>query len=365
MRGLYVHFPFCVKKCNYCDFYSVPGETYLFDHYIRAVLAEADKYKGMVFDTVFIGGGTPSLMGSLYLGGLMEGLYARFGLGKLVESTIEANPESTSPDFLRTAISLGLNRISIGVQSLNDEELRRSGRIHNAWQALRAVNNALDSGFSNVSADIIVGLPGQSQSSLFKTISDLCSLGLTHMSAYCLSIEKNTAFYLSPPSDLPDDESQSSLFEFVVDGLEKRGYTHYEISNFSLPGSQCQHNLNYWRGGEYVGLGPSAASHINGIRRTNASDLGAYLRNPLTVEAEEDILDLHHKMSEEAILRLRLLDEGLDLDELFYHCVYDADIKERLDALVDRRMLIRTGNKYWLPSERVLTSNQVFMHVLN
>jgi oxygen-independent coproporphyrinogen-3 oxidase len=251
------------------------------------------------------------------------------------------------------------------VQSLNDEELRRSGRIHNAEQALSAVNAALDCGFSNVSADIMIGLPGQSQDSLFQTVRDLCSMGLTHISAYCLSIEKNTPFYLSPPSDLPDDESQSNLFEFVVDALKKRCYTHYEISNFSLPGSQCQHNLNYWRGGEYIGLGPSAASHTNGIRRTNSSDLGAYLCNPLTVEAEEDILDLHHKMSEEAILRLRLLDEGLNLDELFDHRVYDADIKERLDALVDSCMLVRTGNKYQLPSARVLTSNQVFMHVLN
>ena len=365
MKGLYIHIPFCSRKCNYCDFYSIPGGAALIDGYIEAVLAEADKYKGMLFDTLYVGGGTPSLIGARRLERLMDGLSGRLDLSALREASIEVNPESASLEFLKTSLSLGISRVSIGVQSLDDEELRKAGRIHNADQAMQAIANACGCGFSDVSADIIVGLPGQTGGSLTRTVSRLCSTGLTHVSAYCMSVEEHTPFYLNQPPDLPDDEAQSSLFETATELLKQYGFVHYEISNFCLPRRECLHNLNYWRGGEYVGLGPSAASHLKGMRLKNAADLAAYIRDPLAIDVETDLLEPRSKMAEEAMLRLRLLEEGLDLDELFRGHLCDPDIRARLDRLADGRMLLKTGNRYRIPASGVLTSNRVFVDVLN
>lgn len=364
MTGLYIHIPFCAKKCNYCDFYSLSGEEALIDDYIGAVLAESEKYVGMAFDTLYIGGGTPSLLGVRRLETLMDGLSVCFDLAKLREASIEMNPESASMEFLKSALALGISRVSIGVQSLDDEELRKAGRIHAAKQALYAVSNASGCGFTNVSVDIIAGLPGQTAASMSETMSQLCSTGLTHISVYCLSVEEHTPFHASPPLDLPDEESQPDLFNIASGHLRQCGFVHYEISNFSLPGKECLHNLNYWRGGEYVGLGPSSASHLDGTRFKNAADLAAYLHDPLTIGIESDVIEPRGKMAEEAMLRLRLLEEGLDLDDLFQGHSYNADMKDRLDRLAGSRMLTRAGNKYRIPPEGVLTSNQVFMNVL-
>jgi oxygen-independent coproporphyrinogen III oxidase len=367
MSGLYVHIPFCVSKCRYCDFYSVAGQDGLLDRYISVVLQESEKYRNMQFTTLYIGGGTPSLLGVQRLERLMDGLSERLDLHNLTEASMEVNPESAGGEFLKAALCLGINRISIGVQSLCDDELRKSGRIHNARQALDAVNSAVGCGFAGVSADVIVGLPGQTPESLAETLSSLCDTGLTHLSAYCLSVEEHTPFFKSPPADLPDDAAQSDLFNLAVNHLKKRGFVHYEISNFSLPGRECRHNLNYWRGGEYAGLGPSAASHLGGIRLKNAPDLPAYLRDPLGIAVDVDLLNAGGRIAEEAMLRLRLLEEGLDLKDLARPQAesYCSEIRGRLDRLADEHLLVRTGSRYRLPPEGVLTANQVFLNVID
>ncbi|MCX6007547.1 MAG: radical SAM family heme chaperone HemW, partial [Chloroflexi bacterium] len=335
MAGLYIHIPFCVRKCHYCDFYSVPGKTALLDSYLDALFLEAGKYRDMEFETLYIGGGTPSILGPKRLEALIKGLSQHLDMGHLQEASIEVNPESADADFLSMAFSLGINRISIGVQSLNDNELKKAGRIHNARTAIDAIDTAARCGFENISADVIIGLPGQTAESLVTTLTQLEIRRLTHLSAYCLSIEKNTPFAVSPPEDLVEDDGQAILFEEVVQYLRQHGFKHYEISNFSLRGKECLHNLNYWRGGEYVGLGPSAASHINGRRMKNSASLERYLEGPLTIEVEEEELGPAAKMAEEAMLRLRLLEEGLELKNLErrYACVNVGELKSRLDKM--------------------------------
>jgi len=366
MRGLYIHIPFCISKCRYCDFYSLTAVPELLDRYVDALLAEADSYNGGDFDTLYIGGGTPSLLGSERLEKLVNGLSRRFDLEDIRESTIEVNPESAGRDFLATAYSMNIRRVSIGAQSLNAEELRKAGRVHDRRQVLDAVDAALASGFQNISTDVMIGLPGQTAQSLGNTLNIIIGAGVNHISAYCLSIEEGTAFFRCPPPDLPGEDDQASLYESAVDILGAHGFAHYEISNFALPGFKCQHNLNYWRGGEYIGLGPAAASHIGGKRFRNAPCLERYLDDPSSTREEEERLDDRRKVGEEAMLRLRLIEEGLDIKEMAgkYGQTSINSLEARLDDLVSRRLLVRDGHVFRLIPGSVLTSNSVFIDVI-
>ncbi len=392
MPGLYIHIPFCVSKCYYCDFYSEAGKLHLLGDYLNALLMEAGQYRGPGFDThviarpkaaaicpeagqyrgpgfdtLYIGGGTPSLLGAAGLEQLMNGLAGCFDLTKLHEATVEANPDTANSEFLDAAVGCGISRLSIGVQSLNDDELAKSGRLHNAGQALAAIAKARDCGFEDISADIIVGLPGQTPGSLENTLCGLLHSAVTHISAYCLSVEPGSEFARHTPPGLPDDDAQAGLFELAARYLKENGFVHYEISNFAVPGNECLHNLNYWRGGEYLGLGPGAASHIQGKRFKNAACLDKYIDNPVAIDKEEETLDAAHKSAEEAMLRLRLLQEGLDLAGLSarYGQANMGRLSDRLNKLAGQKMLLKAGHKYRLPPDMVLTSNQVFRQVIN
>ncbi len=366
MRGLYTHIPFCVKKCAYCDFYSLPDRLDCIDEYIEAVLREAHKYAGMSFETLYLGGGTPSLLGAQYLKQLATGLNKEFDLSKLNEATIEANPESATREFLQATIECGFNRISIGVQSLNDTELKSVGRIHSAQQAIGAIKLAQATGFKNITCDLIIGLPGQTWQSLKRSISKLIALNIRHLSVYCLSLEPDTPLEHNPPANLPSDDRQVELFEKAVTLLKSPGFVHYEISNFALPGYECRHNLNYWRGGEYLGLGPAAASHLEGIRFKNKPNLDAYLKRPTAQTTEVEQLDIKHKAEEETILRLRLLEEGVNVTELQnkYGKTYTSGILRKLSEMVSSGELVQQSAGYRLHPARIMTSNQVFTQIL-
>ena len=254
MKGLYIHIPFCVKKCSYCDFYSLPAPLHARESYVNAVLHESETYAGMSFQTMYLGGGTPSLLGGKLVTDLIYSISKSMNLADMVESTIEVNPESTTSGFLEAIKAAGINRVSIGVQSLDDSELKAAGRIHTAAQALETVILAKRRGFKAVSADLIIGLPGQTWLTLSRSLDTLVHSGIEHLSLYCLSLEEGTPLAKSPPDDLPSDDMQAELFQYASSFLEKRHYVHYEISNFALKGYECRHNLNYWRGGEYLGL---------------------------------------------------------------------------------------------------------------
>ena len=367
MAGLYVHIPFCVRKCGYCDFYSEAGQLHLLDDYLNALLIEAGHYRGMGFDSLYIGGGTPSLLGAAGLEQLMRGLSGCLDLAKLGEATVEANPDTAGVDFLGTAMACGIRRLSIGVQSLNDDELARSGRLHNAGQALAAIAKARECGFEDISADIIVGLPGQTRQSLENTLHGLVNSAVTHISAYCLSVEPGSEFARQTPPYLPDDDEQAELFELAARYLKGNGYVHYERSNFALPGRECRHNLNYWRGGEYLGLGAGAASHLKGRRFKNAADLHKYIEVPLASQCEAEELDAGAKSAEEAMLHLRLLEEGLDISCIAarYGMAITGNLQKRLNKLAEDKMLDRVGSRYRLPPERVMTSNRVFIEIID
>lgn len=339
----------------------------MLDDYLEALLTEAGQYRGRSFDTLYIGGGTPSLLGAAALEQMMSGLAGCLDLTGLTEATIEANPDTAGGQFFGAALACGISRLSIGVQSLNDAELTKSGRLHNAGQALTAIAKARECGFQDISADIIVGLPGQTEQNLADTLVSLTDSAVTHISAYGLSVEPGSEFAWHPPPDLPDDDAQAGLLEFAADYLEENGFVHYEISNFARPGRECRHNLNYWRGGEYLGLGPGAASHLNGRRFRNAANLDKYIKGPLAVQCEAEELGAEAKSAEEAMLRLRLLQEGLDISSLAerYGGANTYDLQRRLNKLADDKMLDRVGTRYRLPPERVMTSNQVFIEIIN
>jgi oxygen-independent coproporphyrinogen III oxidase len=366
MLGLYIHVPFCVRKCAYCDFYSLPQRAESIEPYIKAVLIEAEKYRGRNFQTLYLGGGTPSLLSAGGLTQLIKGLRHIFNLDELTEATMEANPESATPDLLAAALESGINRISIGVQSLSDIELEKVGRIHSASQAIQAVEQAQKSGFKNISADLILGLPGQDWQSLMMNLETLIGIGIQHLSMYCLSIEPHTQLAMYLPADLPSDDQQAELYDNAGELFKRRGFEHYEISNFALPGYECVHNLNYWRGGEYLGLGPAAASHLEGKRYKNKADLDTYLQNPGGQMEDVEELGAVEKAGEEAILRLRLLQEGLDIYEMAARFGDEnvIGLAGRLNKLVTEGALVRNGPNYRFDQTCALVSNQILMKVL-
>jgi oxygen-independent coproporphyrinogen-3 oxidase len=400
MKGLYIHIPFCVRKCSYCDFYSLPNRQPAIAGYVQAVLREAGSFplsqrgikgdlqplKNPSFQTLYLGGGTPSLLGPQNLQTLISGLVSSPLMGEdqgegvqkkgealkavglhLAESTLEVNPESASPEFLQTAKTLGFNRLSFGVQSLSDAELQSVGRIHTAAQAVAAIKLAQKTGFKNISADLIIGLPGQTWHSLHNSLATLTGLGLPHLSVYCLSLENGTPLALNPPNDLPSDDFQAELYEKTRTFLLSAGFVHYEISNYARPGRECLHNLNYWRGGEYLGLGPAAASHLDGKRFKNNNDLDAYLQNPTGQVEYVETLNPKEKAAEEAMLRLRLLEEGLNTDELTakFGPANTSDIILRLDKMTQDGLLLKTGVTYRLEPTHILTSNSIFSRVIS
>jgi oxygen-independent coproporphyrinogen III oxidase len=333
---------------------------------VAAVLEEGWGYAGMAFDTLYLGGGTPSLLGAANLKKLVGGLAARFDLSSLTEATIEVNPDSATPALLAAAVEAGIGRVSVGVQSLADRELAGVGRVHRAAQALTALQRVKEAGFRSVSADLIVGLPGQSWETLSAGLETLTGLEVEHLSLYCLSLEAGTPLAAAPPDDLLSDDAQADLYEAACIFLERCGFVHYEISNFARPGRECRHNLNYWRGGEYLGLGPAAASHRDGRRWNNRADLNAYLTNPAALGENVETLPLPEKAAEEAMLRLRLLDEGLDIDVLAGRFGREnvAGLASRLEKIANSGSLICKGSVYRLAPSRVLTANPVFAAVL-
>jgi oxygen-independent coproporphyrinogen-3 oxidase len=342
------------------------GQSELVECYVEAVLSECQTYTGVSFRTLYLGGGTPSLLGAKNLRKLIYGLRQSLDLSELVEATIEVNPESATVELLETAREMGIDRVSVGVQSLSDYELERVGRIHRAAQAIDTLRRAKNFGFRTISADLIIGLPGQEWEVLRTGLETLTGLGIEHLSLYCLSVEHGTPLATSPPDDLPSDDVQADLFDQARLFLEKRGFIHYEISNFTLMGHECLHNLNYWRGGEYLGLGPAAASHLHGKRFNNRPDFYAYLRNPAGLIEGVEELSIQEKAAEEAMLRLRLLSEGLNTGELARRFGYEnvEDLVGRLSEMARAGSLICDGSNYRLAPSRVLTSNPIFARVL-
>lgn len=273
MISLYIHIPFCKRKCSYCSFYSLTDfdkEEYI-SAIIRCVEYWGKKIKQKT-DTVYIGGGTPSVLPPKLVCAIMESVHKNFDIQSGAEITIEANPESCDKDFLSAARSCAINRLSLGVQSFCDAELAAIGRLHTAQDAAEAVYRARALGFDNISCDLIFGLPHQTCVSFCKSLDMLAGLDIEHISCYNLQVEDNTPLADSDVR-LPDEDLQEQMYFLACEKLKSRGYLHYEISNYAKPGFQSRHNSGYWTGKDYLGLGPAAHSKIADIRYAFDADI--------------------------------------------------------------------------------------------
>ena len=284
--GLYLHIPFCVRKCNYCDFLSFPEKTAgeaLRQQYVGCLCREILAYggDGLLVDTVFFGGGTPSLLSPAQAEQIFCALSAAFSIAEDAEITMEVNPGTVDYDKLAAYRSLGVNRLSLGIQSMDDEILSYLGRIHNRKQAEESFCLARKAGFDNLNCDLIFGIPGQSPDSFSDTTEQIFSMGPEHLSFYSLQLEEGTPFYdwFSAGTLIPAaEETDRAMYHRLLSDLSDHGYIHYEISNAAKPGRECRHNLKYWSMKNYLGLGLAAHSYMDGLRFFNTSDLPVYFR---------------------------------------------------------------------------------------
>ncbi len=281
--SLYIHFPWCLKKCPYCDFNShevregIPETAYV-DALLRDLDVTLPDVQGRTVQTVFIGGGTPSLMSPNALKRLLGAVPPRLTFAENIEITLEANPGAIEAAKFAGFRDAGVTRLSLGIQSFDDAKLKSLGRIHSSDEAKRAADNALRH-FERVNLDLMYGLPGQSLKQAQRDIETAIGLGPSHISAYHLTIEPNTAFHHAPPA-VPDDDLAADMQEMVEETLAGAGYTHYETSAFAKPGEQCRHNLNYWTFGDYLGLGAGAHSKVDGRREARPRNPKDYLAEP-------------------------------------------------------------------------------------
>lgn len=282
--GLYIHIPFCKQKCTYCDFYSLPDSEARMDDYTEALCAHltelAPYAAGYLADTVYFGGGTPSYLGEKRLVKILKTVLKKYHVTKDAEITLEANPDSAGDwKTLKALRKAGFNRISLGMQSACDQELREIGRVHTWDQTAAAVDAARKAGFQNLSLDLIYGLPHQTIEQWRKNLAAAVSLGPEHLSCYGLKVEEGTPLFAQrAEAALPDDETQAELYLYTVEYLASQGYRQYEISNFAREGRASRHNLKYWTLGEYMGFGPGAHSDLGGARYAYEKDLEGYIR---------------------------------------------------------------------------------------
>lgn len=342
---LYIHIPFCVRKCLYCDFVSAPAKEAVQDDYMKALLYEMEKrakeYEGYRIVSVFIGGGTPSVVKSQWIEALLKSIRAHFTLTEDAEITMEMNPGTVNAKSLARYKEAGINRLSMGLQSADNEELKALGRIH-TWEEFEASYLlARKMGFSNINVDIMSAIPGQTLDSYCATLDKVCGLlpPPEHISAYSLIVEEGTPFArMEAEGGLKraDEDTDREMYEETANRLAKRGYVRYEISNYAKEGYACRHNIGYWRRVSYVGFGISAASLVDNVRFQNTSDLEAYIGNPLDCREEYVPLSEKDAMEEFMFLGLRMT-KGVSLVEferqfgLALHEVYGNIVKRNIE----------------------------------
>ena len=356
--GLYIHIPFCEKKCNYCDFYSAFYNKDTLSVYLDALKGEIKKWGGKIhrpIDTIYIGGGTPSLLGEEILS-LAECIKTHFTVLENAEFTVEVNP-SSSGEFLKHAKSAGVNRLSIGVQSGCDHTLRLLGRTHTANDAALTVKAARDLGIDNISLDLMIALPNSNISTLKNDIDFILSLSPQHISSYILKIERNTVF--SKKYDmltLPDDDDTAEQYLFMCDALEQNGYNHYEISNFAQETRESRHNTKYWIGEDYLGIGPAAHSCLDGRRFYYPRDLKGFIKNPQTVDDGRS-----GDSAEQLMLRLRL-SQGVDLAKIYGEI--PEGIKNKITLLEKAGYIKADLPRISLTNSGMLISNSIITELL-
>ena len=363
--GVYFHIPFCASKCAYCDFCSLPGRDKLMPYYQDALLIQLQetmpRMTDYFIDTVYFGGGTPSYYGARRIVEILQELKVTNRLMKQSEITVECNPDSVRRKELRMLRKEGVNRLSIGAQSANDDILRLIGRRHNWRQVEMAVKRARKAGFRNVSLDLIYGLPSQTREDWADTLTKALALKPAHISCYGLRLEEGTPMYdeYEGTDILPSDDDQADMYLYAVDFLSRHGFRQYEISNFARPGRASRHNLKYWTMQEYLGFGPGAHSDFGGRRFAYARDLSAYIRGE--EHLSESACPAPREREEERVMLALRTAQGLDLSTL------GEDTREAEAVLEEcaRHGLAQGENGRWrLTPQGFLVSNAVIVRTL-
>ncbi|MBO5153917.1 MAG: radical SAM family heme chaperone HemW [Eubacterium sp.] len=377
---LYIHIPFCVRKCAYCDFLSAPADQDTIGRYMecleKQLVRQAASFKNRVIDTVFIGGGTPTILRIEQLSRLLAAVQEHFALAAGAEITVEANPGTITAGKARVLADGGVNRVSLGLQSASERELRLLGRIHTYDDFLRSYGLVREAGIRNVNVDLMSALPGQTITSYEKTLHQVLSLHPEHISAYSLIIEEGTPFYEQYRADeklrdegeephvLPSEESERAMYELTGALLADYGYERYEISNYAKAGFACRHNIGYWTGEEYLGLGLGASSYIEENRFCNTADLRAYLEEDFTPR-EVQHLSKNDRMAEFFYLGLRMT-AGVAKAEFVrrFGLRAEAVYGDVLNELTAQELLADTGTHYRLTPYGRDVSNQVLYRFL-
>lgn len=367
---LYLHIPFCIKKCDYCDFLSGPSTRTGQESYIYALLREIKAVSAVEkrsVDTVFIGGGTPSVPECDVMEKLLQGLQENFHFSPNAEITIEANPGTLTSEKLALYRKYGINRISIGLQSPKDEELEVLGRIHNYRQFLESYQMARAAGFSNINVDMMFAIPGQSYEGWIENLRTVAELGPEHISAYSLIVEEGTPFS-KRELELPDEDTEYRMYEDVAKVLGEYDYHQYEISNYAKENRECRHNEGYWQRKDYLGLGLGAASLIGNERFTNTTDMQEYLENsgvPERIRKDREVLTEKDEMAEFMFLGLRMT-EGVskaEFQEYFGNAV-EKIYGEVLEKYKRQGMLAEKENRIFLTRAGIHVSNVVMADFL-
>jgi len=373
--GLYIHIPFCMSKCPYCDFYSAAGKAD-YKRYIDALLLHIEDYadclKNHTVDTVYIGGGTPSVVPVKLLCELIDSIYGYLDIADDAEITMEANPATLNASALKKLWRVGVSRLSLGLQSAQDNELKALGRIHTYDRFLDSFNMARDAGFDNISVDLMYGIPEQTPDSLRRTLETVVGLAPEHISLYGLKIEPDTPFGKRDDLVLPDEDDECDMYLDSIDYLESQGYYQYEISNFARDGRQSRHNLKYWDCGEYLGLGPGAHSYLNNTRFSFKRDTMLYidamedLSKPAQIIDEKYEITPDERVGEYVMLRLRLV-EGIDTG--VFKSKFGVDFEtlygQYLDSYIKGGFMIDTGHGYALTPIGMCVSNEILSTMLS
>lgn len=370
MPNLYIHFPYCNKKCHYCNFYSTASKIHR-EGFVAALLKEIELRKTLwpgEFESIYIGGGTPSLLLNHEMADILDAIYKNFKIAKNVEITLEANPGNVNPGTLKEWIGQGINRLSIGTQSFNDFELRWLGRTHDAKLSLNSILMAKDAGFVNISADLIFGIPGSSTSILIDNLKWIEDLDIPHLSAYALTVEPNTplsVFINRGKKSMPDDEFVINSFDLIMQWTSAHGYEQYEISNYAKKGFRSKHNAAYWFGNCYLGLGPGAHSFNGKERRWNLTDVKEYNQSFGNAPFESEVLSETDRFNEYILTRLRTI-EGINFKE-FSLLFGDESLNNLLVILrpfIENGKVIRTPESVSLSRSGILIADYITLQLI-
>lgn len=366
--GIYIHIPFCASKCGYCDFYSVAGCDYLMPEYHEALLAHieesSESIKHYQVDSVYFGGGTPSFYGADRIVEILDELKLNGNLRMDAEITVECNPDSISYNALKLLHEEGVNRLSIGVQTTDDDLLKMIGRRHNYAQAVRSIEDARSAGFDNISIDLMYGLPTQTKDDWAYTLSKAAALHTEHISVYGLKLEPGTPMYKSYRNSptLPDDDDQADMYAYAAQMLEHYGYHQYEVSNFCAPGFLSRHNMKYWNLDDYMGFGPGAHSCIGNTRYSFTKDVRKYIsgvRHGESLIDEYEVIDALERATEYLMLAMRTA-KGISEDDYRRVCQSAwRPIEQTLEVFLSKGWVEKNGSRWHFTIPGFLVSNQL------